>query len=57
MQSGPVFWLMLLSVGVLALGLAMAYGISRNRTRTAGERHLTEAATRPEYQNEDRGAG
>jgi hypothetical protein len=54
MQSGPAFWLLLLTVGVIALGAAMAYGASRNRTRTRAERHLTEAATRREYEIEDR---
>lgn len=54
MQSGPALWLILLTLGVLALGAAMAYGASRNKRRTAAERELTEVATRREYQAEDR---
>ncbi len=49
-------WLLLLTVGVIALGLAMAYGINRNRTRTPAEKQLTEAATRQEYRMEDKDA-
>lgn len=54
MESGPTLWLLLLTVGVVALGLAIGYGISQNRKRTAAEKALTEAATQREYQQEDR---
>ena len=54
MDSGPMFWLILLTVGVVALGLAMALATSRNRKRTTGERLATEAATRREYREEDK---
>jgi hypothetical protein len=54
MESGPTLWLLLLTVGVVALGLAIGYGISQNRKRTAAEKTLTEAATLREYQREDR---
>jgi cytochrome c-type biogenesis protein CcmH/NrfF len=40
--------------GVLLLGLALAYGIFRNRTRTSRERAVTEAATKERYRQEDR---
>lgn len=40
--------------GALLLGLALAYGISRNRTRTPRERAITEAATKERYRQEDR---
>ena len=40
--------------GVLLLGLALAYGISRNRTRTSRDRAITEAATEERYRQEDR---
>ena len=53
MESGPALWLMLLTIGVIALGAAMAYGIIQNRKRTRAEKALTEAATRREYQKED----
>ncbi len=35
-----------LVAGVIVLGLLLAYGIIRNRNRTAGERRRTEEATR-----------
>jgi cytochrome c-type biogenesis protein CcmH/NrfF len=40
--------------GALVLGLALAYGIFRNRTRTARERAVTEAATKERYRQEER---
>ena len=49
-------WLLLLTVGVIVLGLAMAWGINRNRQRTPIERGVTEAATRQEYREEDKDA-
>lgn len=47
-------WLLILTVGVIALGLAMAYGLNRNRHRTMAEKQMTEAATRQVYRAEDR---
>jgi uncharacterized protein involved in outer membrane biogenesis len=49
-------WLLILTIGVVALGAAMVYGINRNRTRTPMERAATEAATRQQYRAEDRDA-
>lgn len=40
-------------VGVVILGLAVAYGISRNRKRTRAEKQVTEAATRANYAKQD----
>lgn len=54
MELGPSIWLTLLTVGVVMLGLAMAYGISRNRKRSDYEKARTEAATREEFRREDR---
>ncbi|WP_162783518.1 hypothetical protein [Devosia naphthalenivorans] len=54
MESGPAFWLILLTVGVAALGLVMAYASSRNKKRTAQERLQTEVATKQEYREEHR---
>ena len=51
---GPVFWLILLTVGVAVLGLAMAYARKRESERTPAERAYTEAAARRERQAEDR---
>ena len=47
-------WLILLTIGVIALGAAMAYGLMRNRKRSLGERIATEAATKQEYREENR---
>lgn len=47
-------WLLILTVGVIALGAAMAWGLVRNRARSPAERQITEAGTRREYQAEDR---
>ena len=52
--SGPSLWLILLTIGVIALGAAMAYGLMRNRKRSLGERIATEAATKQEYREENR---
>jgi hypothetical protein len=54
MESGPTLWLMLLTVGVIALGLVMAFGAMRNGKRTQHERNITEAATKQEYRAESR---
>ncbi len=40
--------------GVVLLGLALAYGIFRNRTRTPRERAVTEAATKERNRQEQR---
>lgn len=57
MEIGPSIWLALLTVGVVMLGLAMAYGISRTRRRSAYEKARTETATREEFRREDRDRG
>ena len=54
MQSGPFLWLSLLTIGVIALGLAMAYGSSRNRKRSSAEKILTDVATRKQALAEDK---
>lgn len=56
METGPSFWLILLTIGVVALGLAMAYGMRRNKQRTLQEKLVTDAATRREFREEDRDA-
>jgi hypothetical protein len=57
--QGPVYlgskipvalWL----VGVVLLGIVMAYGILRNRKRSSAEKQLTEEATRANYAAEER---
>lgn len=50
------FWLILLTVGVAALGIAMAFASRRNSQRTAQEKRVTDAATRQVYREEDRDA-
>lgn len=54
MESGPAFWLILLTLGPVVLALAMGYAIIRNRSRTPAEKAQTEAATKREYEREDR---
>jgi hypothetical protein len=54
--AGPAFWLILLTIGVLALGGAMIYGIMRNRERTLAERVTTDVETKREYECEDHNA-
>jgi hypothetical protein len=51
---GPAFWLVLLTIGAAALGLALAYGKKRDGERSPAERALTERAARAERQAEDR---
>ena len=53
MQQPPYLWF----VGAVILGLAIAYGIMRNRRRTNAEKVTTEQATRNLYREEDRKSG
>jgi FtsZ-interacting cell division protein ZipA len=55
--SGPALWLILLTVGVIALAAAIIYGMTRNRKRRPIEEAVTEAATKDEYRREDRDEG
>ena len=41
-------------VGAFILGLAIAYGIMRNRSRTVAERRTTDQATKKLYAEEDK---
>lgn len=41
-------------VGAVILGLAIAYGIMRNRSRTRAEKQITDQATRNNYAEEER---
>ena len=56
MESGPAFWLILLTVGVAALGIAVVFAQRQNSKRSPAEKILTEVATRSEYKAEDRDA-
>ena len=40
--------------GAVLLGVAIAYGVLRNRTRTRQERAVSEAATKERYRQADR---
>jgi FtsZ-interacting cell division protein ZipA len=53
--SGPALWLILLTIGVIALAGAIVYGMTRNRQRRPIEEAVTETATKDEYRREDRG--
>jgi hypothetical protein len=41
-------------IGAVILGLALAYGIMRNRRRTAAEKRVTDQATKKLYAEEER---
>ena len=41
-------------IGAAVLGLVLAYGIMRNRSRTRAEKHITEQATKNAYAQENR---
>ena len=53
-NSGPALWLIVLTVGVIALAAALAYAIRRNSQRTPVEQARTEVAARAEQLAEDR---
>ena len=54
MDTLPLWtWLL----GALLLGLALAWGIMRNRRRTRGDRILTDEATKQNYRDENRRSG
>ena len=53
---GPALWLIVLTIGAVALGAAVIYGMMRNRSRTLAERVTTEVETKREYEREDRDA-
>ena len=41
-------------IGIVILAVAIAYALMRNRSRTAAEKQLTEAATKANYRAEER---
>ncbi|CAN7595073.1 hypothetical protein LJR220_005443 [Bradyrhizobium sp. LjRoot220] len=41
-------------IGAAILGLVLAYGIMRNRSRSRAEKQLTDQATKANYANEER---
>jgi hypothetical protein len=45
---------MLYGVLIVVLGLALAYGVMRNRSRTRSEKQITDDATKARYLQEDR---
>ena len=47
-------WALATVIGALVLAVAIAYGMWVNTKRTRRERRLTEAATKTEYEVEDR---
>ena len=52
--AGPTLWLIVLTIGVIVLGAAMAYGMRRNRDRTLSEKITTEVETRRGYEKQDK---
>jgi hypothetical protein len=53
-QNGPMVPLALWWGGACVLGLVIAYGILRNRSRTRAEKQLTDQATKDLYAKEER---
>ncbi|QHO74768.1 hypothetical protein ACH79_21160 [Bradyrhizobium sp. CCBAU 051011] len=53
-ETGSHMSVALLFAGAIVLGLAIAYGITRNRSRTRSEKHNTEQATKDLYVREER---
>jgi hypothetical protein len=52
--TGSHFPVALWFVGAGVLGLVLAYGIIRNRSRTRAEKQVTEQATKRRYAEEER---
>ncbi|MGX7745610.1 hypothetical protein [Rhodopseudomonas parapalustris] len=40
-------------IGIIVLGIAVAYALMRNRTRSAAEKRTTDAVTKENYRAED----
>lgn len=53
MDIAPGLWLIILTVGIVALGMVMLTAQIRTKNRTPAEKANTEAATRAEYRRED----
>ena len=53
-QNGPMVPVAFWWIGAFLLGLALVYGIMRNRNRTRAEKDLTERATKDLYAQEAR---
>ncbi|HVI78943.1 MAG TPA: hypothetical protein VM715_12440 [Candidatus Acidoferrum sp.] len=53
-ENGPHLPVALLFVGAGVLGLVLAYGILRNRTRSSAEKQVSEEATKDLYVKENR---
>lgn len=50
-------WFLVIVLGTVILGVAIAYGMMRNRQRTAREMARTEQATHNLYKKEDQAPG
>jgi uncharacterized integral membrane protein len=53
-ETGSHVPVALLFAGAVVLGLVIAYGITRNRSRTRSEKQITEQATKDLYVREER---
>ena len=51
---GALNWVTVVVIGVVILGLAIAYGAMRTRTSTRQERAATDAGTRQVYEEQGR---
>jgi hypothetical protein len=53
-ETGSHVSVAILFAGAIVLGLVIAYGITRNRSRTRSEKQITEQATKDLYVREER---
>jgi uncharacterized integral membrane protein len=53
-QTGSHVPVALWFIGVVVLGLVLAYGVMQNRKRTRADKQVTEQGTRDAYAREDR---
>jgi hypothetical protein len=53
-ETGSPVPIAIWAIGTVVLGLALAYGIMRNRSRTRAEKQITDQATKNVYAEEER---
>lgn len=55
-DPGTALWFFVVVGGAIVLGIAMAYGVVHNKSRTARERRESEEGAKRIYEEEERGA-
>ena len=53
-ETGSPIPIAIWAIGTVILGLALVYGIMRNRSRTRAEKQITDQATKDVYAEEER---